>query len=240
MMTANASENRSWNGVLIPPAPITPCGHLTDTAEKFYDSACEEADRLLIHLGLDGAKSILDIGCGVGRLPIGLLARTAPFSFYLGVDVDKTRLDWCLNNLMPEDPRLHFKFIDMHNARYNPGGREKLNLALPPDCIDIVYVYSVFSHLEEQDAREYLGVIARLLRRGGTCFLTMFVADGVAPVTENPQGYGPFEWVGRLHCVLYEKNHWLEMLASSGLQVAGEIPMVNADMQTGYLLTHAR
>jgi SAM-dependent methyltransferase len=238
-MTASILENRTWNGALIPPAPITPCGHLTDSAEKFYNSACEEADRLAADIGLNENTSVLDIGCGVGRLPIGLLARAAPFSFYLGVDVDKGRVDWCLNNLMPKDARLHFQFIDMHNARYNPNGGEKLNLALPPSCIDIVYIYSVFSHLIEPDAKEYLDVIARLLRPNGVCFLTMFVADNVPPVTENPKGFGPFDWVGPLHCVLYERSWWLRMTASSGLKVVSEIPMVNTDMQTGYLLTRA-
>jgi len=230
-------QNRSWNDVLIPPAEITPCGHLTETAEKFYLSACEEADRLSADIGLNSETSIVDIGCGVGRLPIGIIARRAPFSHYLGIDVDSVRIAWCRKYLSAQDPRLHFQVMDMHNARYNPLGREPLKLDLPPSSIDIVYLYSVFSHLVEEDSIAYLSLIRRLLRRdGGVCFATAFVADGVPPVTENPANFGPFPWVGPLHCVLYERSHWLKLIELSGLQVFREVPLVNTDQQTGYYL----
>lgn len=232
-------ENRRWKGALIPPAEITPCGHLTDTPEKFYLAACEEVDRIVRDIGLHSTTTILDIGCGAGRLPIGLLARRAAFSFYLGIDVAKDRVDWCAKNLSPQDPRLHYQFLDMHNARYNPAGQRTLDLALPPSSFDIIYLYSVFSHLIETDVRLYLDLIATVLRPGGVCFTTMFVADGVPPVTENPAGIGPFEWMGSLHCVLYERGHWYAMLESAKLNIVRELPHVNVDQQTGYFLVRA-
>lgn len=232
-------ENRTWNGAPIPPAEITPCGHLTDTPEKFYLAACEEVDRIASDIGLHKATAILDIGCGAGRLPIGLLARQSKFSFYLGIDVARDRVDWCTKTLSPRDPRLHFQFLDMHNARYNPAGQGALDLALPPSSFDIIYLYSVFSHLVEADVRLYLDLIATLLRPGGVCFTTMFVADGVPPVMENPAGFGPFKWSGPLHCVLYERGHWHAMLESANLKIVRQLPHVNIDQQTGYFLVHA-
>lgn len=231
-------ETRFWKNAVIPPAEITPCGHLTDTPEKFYLSACEEADRVARDIGLHSSTTILDIGCGAGRLPIGLLARRSDFSFYLGIDVSKDRVDWCTQNLSARDSRLHFQFVDMHNARYNPAGQEPLRLAVPPASFDVVYLYSVFSHLLEPDVRSYLHLIARLLRPGGVCFTTMFVEDDVPPATENPADFGPFDWSGPLHCVLYDRHHWHEMLASADLAVLREIPKVNVDQQTGYFLVH--
>ena len=231
-------EPRTWKGSLIPPAAITPCGHLTDTPEKFHSSACEEADRISRDIGLCRSSAILDIGCGAGRLPIGLLARRAEFSFYLGVDVSRDRVDWCTHNLSAQDARLHFQFIDMPNARYNPGGQASLRLSVPPASFDVVYLYSVFSHLLEPDVRSYLDLIARVMRPGGVCFTTMFVADDVPPVTENPADFGPLEWSGPLHCVRYDRRHWQAMLASAGLAVVREAPRVNADEQTGYFLIH--
>jgi SAM-dependent methyltransferase len=212
---------------------------LTDTPEKFYSSACEEADRIAWDIGLNDATTILDIGCGVGRLPIGLLARGAAFAFYLGIDVAKDRVEWCANNLAPRDPRLHYQAFDMHNARYNPGGQGALDLAVPPGSIDIVYVYSVFSHLIEADIRTYLDLIAKVLRPAGVGFVTMFVADGVPPMTENPAGFGPCEWSGPLHCVLYNRGYWYAMVEAAGLKILRELPHVNVDQQTGYFLTHA-
>ena len=232
-------ENRTWQGQLIPPAELTLCGCLTDTPEKFYVSACEEVDRLLRDMGLTESSRILDIGCGVGRLAIGLLARQAAFHAYVGVDVSQIRVDWCVKDLAATDDRLSFHFIDMPNARYNPRGQSGLDLSFPAESFEIVYLYSIFSHLIETDVKNYLDLISAVLTSQGVCFTTMFVADGVQAVTENPSGFGPLKWSGPLHCMLYNRAHWHAMVDAAGLKIIHEIPEVNVDGQTGYLLAKA-
>jgi SAM-dependent methyltransferase len=232
-------QMESWRD-LIPPAHITPCGHLTDTPEKFYRSACEDADRLTRDIGFTADTRILDIGCGVGRLPIGLLGRKLPFAFYLGTDVSKVRIDWCVDALSKADGRLHFQFLDIHNERYNPGGTAAPVIPLPPGSVDVVNLYSVFSHLLEADTRAYLAQIADVLRPGGQCFLTMFVGDNVPSVTENPADFAPLPWSGPLHCVRYNGGYWRQMVQDAGLSVLRDIPLINVDGQTAFYLQKPR
>lgn len=231
-------SNRVYNGVVIPPADLTPCGRLTASPESFYTSACAEADRLATAIGLHAGSAILDIGCGVGRLPIGLLATKHAFATYHGIDVDRTRVAWCDVNLAPQDHRLSFRFINVRNDRYNPHGAATLSLDIADSSIDIVYLYSVFSHLLQEDVENYLAIFRRILKPGGVCFTTMFVADGVPPCTENPPDFGPLQWAGRLHCVLYSRENWAAMLRAAGLAVSKTEPDVNIDGQTGYYLVH--
>jgi SAM-dependent methyltransferase len=229
-------ENRTHRGFILPPEELTPCGRLTDTEEKFFTTSCEDARLISDVIALTYQSHILDIGCGVGRFPIGLRAIGAPFKSYLGVDVSKERVDWCAENLTTQDARLAFQFMDMANERYNPAGKGSLDLDIAPQSVDVIYLYSVFSHLREADVRAYLNMFERVLTAKGTCFLTMFVADGVAPVSVNPEGFGPLKWAGPLHCVLYARDHWSKMVEESGLRVSRQIENVNIDGQTAYYL----
>ncbi len=113
-------KNRSYQGMIIPPSDLTPCGRLTATPEQFYLSACDEADRLMNEMNLVSESAILDIGCGAGRLPIGLLARQLSFRSYLGLDVDRERITWCNKNLKKKDERLTFQFIDIKTTAIIP------------------------------------------------------------------------------------------------------------------------
>ncbi len=228
--------SRKWQGAVIPPAGIVPGARLKGSAEEFYTTACADADRLIRDAGLNPSSAILDIGCGAGRLPIGLLARDAPFSHYLGVDVSLPRISWCVQNLSANDARMQFRCIDMHNERYNRHGSPGLDLEVQPASFDVAFLYSVFSHMREPDVRAYLDLIARALRPGGLCFVVMFTDSDVPPVTENPTDFTPLNWRGPLHCVRYEISHWRAMVEEAGLTVLRQIPDFNRDGQTAFYL----
>ena len=188
---------------------------------------------------LAGKSTILDIGCGAGRLPIGLLARQTPFLFYLGVDVDPARIKWCNKNLRTKDKRLAFQFVDIKNDRYNPAGKDQFDLGIGDKKFDVIYLYSVFSHLMQGDVEKYLESFRYTLTDCGRCFVTMFVADNVPPCTENPPDFGVLSWQGRLHCVLYNRENWERMVEQAGLEITNVIPEVNIDGQTAYYLKRA-
>jgi cyclopropane fatty-acyl-phospholipid synthase-like methyltransferase len=229
-------KNRIYQGTIIPPSELTPCGRLTATPEQFYLSACDEADRLKNEMGLAEKSTILDIGCGAGRLPIGLLARRMPFFSYLGIDVDPKRIKWCDKNLKTKDSRLTFDFVNIKNDRYNPTGNDRFDIGISGQKFDIIYLYSVFSHLMQSDVEKYLEIFREGLTEHGTCFVTLFVRDNVPPCTENPQDFGVLKWEGRLHCVLYNRENWENMVRQVGLEIVKIFPDVNIDGQTAYYL----
>jgi cyclopropane fatty-acyl-phospholipid synthase-like methyltransferase len=232
-------KNRLHQGMIIPPSDLTPCGRLTATPEQFYLSACEEADRLRNEMHLTGKSTILDIGCGVGRLPIGLLARRMPFLSYLGIDVDPKRIKWCDKYLKAKDDRLAFQYVNVKNDRYNPAGKDQLNIGILGKKFDVIYLYSVFSHLLQGDVEKYLEIFHDSLTDFGRCFVTIFVADNVPPCTENPSDFGVLKWQGRLHCVLYSRENWESMVQHAGLEITKVVSDVNIDGQTGYYLKKA-
>jgi SAM-dependent methyltransferase len=233
------TKNRSHQGMIIPPSDLTPCGRLTATPEQFYMSACDEADRVKNEMDLAAKSTILDIGCGAGRLPIGLLARQVPFLSYLGVDVDATRIKWCNKNLKTRDDRLAFRFVNINNDRYNPTGKVQFDLGILGKKFDVIYLYSVFSHLMQSDVEKYLEIFRDSLTDFGRCFVTMFVADNVPPCTENPPDFSVLKWQGRLHCVLYNRDNWESMVRDAGLEITKVVPEVNIDGQTAYYLKRA-
>lgn len=206
---------------------ILPAKHLRFCGTKFQDdryflaSAQAEADRLVEYFRLTVNSRVLDVGCGVGRLPIGILSRIGEVQHYRGVDVNKRSIRWCQRHITRQHPSFQFIHIDVKNLRYNPGGRAiDIDFRLPFDNqeFDIIYLYSVFSHMTSEDVRAYLKEFQRLLARSGKIFLTAFIEDGVPDMTINPRGYRR-NWSGPLHSVRYDKDFFESLLAESGFAV---------------------
>jgi SAM-dependent methyltransferase len=229
-----------FEGSVLPPAAMRWCGPEFKDDAYFLRSAEGEARRLQ-QMGCTPTSRILDVGCGFGRLPIGIL-RVLGEVDYLGLDVHRGSIDWCQRHLQREHPRLRFVWMDRENARYNPGGG-KLNggFALPVEDAsrDLVYLYSVASHLPEDHLRIYLRELARVLAPGGQVFMTAFVEDGVEPVAENPSGYAFTRCSGPLHVVRYERGHFEGLLAEAGLKLLRAEHGVETDGQTGLYLALA-
>lgn len=204
-------------GTPLPPPPFRMGGHNFETDHDFVLSAIREVDRLTDH-GFSDASRLLDWGCGAGRLAVGLKENGGSPSAYHGVDVQKPLIQWAQRHL--GDGRFHFMHVNSSNARYNPNG--VIDRHIPGvDCsFDVIYAYSVFSHMTAVDVRTYLGEIRRLLRPGGFSFFTAFVEDDVEPEIENPPGYGGREWDGTLLCVRYDRQYFEKMICDANLALS--------------------
>ncbi|MBC8160371.1 MAG: class I SAM-dependent methyltransferase [Roseiflexaceae bacterium] len=209
-------------GVLLPPVDLRFCGADFKNDAFFLASARAEAERLRDSCGLASHSRVLDVGCGAGRLAIGLMTLPAALHSYVGVDVTERCVAWCQRHLTNADPRFQFQHLDIGNARYNPHGRtldDLFRLPFADRSFEIITLYSVFSHMTEADATIYLAEFARLLAPGGTVFLTAFVEEGVPTFEENPASYRA-DWQGALHCVRYEKTHFAHMVGEHGFRIA--------------------
>jgi len=100
-------------------------------------------------------NSILDFGCGCGRIIRHWPGKTA--AALSGSDYNSKLIDWCSENL------------DLGHFFTN-------NLAPPLECddqsFDLVYANSVFTHLDEDLQNRWLAELRRVLMPGGALLLT--------------------------------------------------------------------
>lgn len=210
------------SGLPLPPRLLRAGGRHFRADAAFLAGARRDAQRL-VELGRLGPDTrLLDLGCGAGRLAIGIRAEVGTIRAYCGIDVDRSAIGWCTRHLTARDAALRFHAVDVRNARYNPAGAaldERFRLPVDDASVDTVHAYSLFSHMVAEDVRAYLGEIARALDSGGGAVFTAFVEDGVADQAVNPSGYGPRTWRGALHCVRFDRAYFEDLLADAGLAV---------------------
>lgn len=206
--------------------------------EAFLSAGEADAGHLRSWCGLTKDSAVLDVGCGTGRLAIGILSTMGEIRSYQGIDVSETAIDWCVRHITPHHPAFRFLHINTQNERYNPAGtstNRDFRFPLDDGSFDIISLYSVFSHMRSPDVRTYLKEFARVLKPLGSVFLTAFVEENVPDEKENPAGYRR-EWKGPLHCVRFSKPFFTRMAAEAGLAIVRESHGSETDGQSAFVL----
>jgi SAM-dependent methyltransferase len=204
------------------PAPLPPGkyrmgGKHFKNDQAFIRTAVKDVKRLEKYAGLTAESALLDWGCGAGRLAVGVREHLGRIRDYHGVDVQAELIEWADLNLA--GPGFRFTFVDVSNERYNPDGSPERTLSAEPNSVDVFYAYSVFSHMNADDTAGYLELIGRTLSTNGRALVTCFVEEDVPDWEENPEGYGPLEWKGRLHCTRFSRQAFENLAKNAGLAV---------------------
>ncbi len=205
--------------------------------EDFFQSGIHEANRLREIAGLSLAGRLLEVGCGPGRLPIGILQSIGEIDRYTGIDVSRRSVEWCQRHISGAHSSFEFRFLNIYNERYNPTGEHlggKFRFPVKEKDFDLVYLYSVFSHMETDDLRVYLSEFERLLKPNGHIFLTAFLEEGGPEIEINPQGYRR-NWSGALHCVKFNKCFFIDLLAAHGFEVERFLYETETDGQSAVI-----
>ena len=129
-------------------------------------------------------SDVLDVGCGT-KFSEALLNNDIPIGTYTGVDVYGDMIDFLESNVA--DPRFSYHHADLHNALYNPGGApmtEMSDLGVGDRTFDIIWLFSVFTHLDPTDYTTMLKVLRRYARPDTRLFFTVFIDE------LTPGGYG--------------------------------------------------
>ena len=168
----------STTGLALPLPPVE-LRFMGESDEKLIDVGDELAGLLVSH-GLTDAASILDVGCGYGRLALGILHSTHHRGPYLGFDILARHVEWCQTRLSPSFPTMRFVRLDVRNERYNPKGTIEATQATFPTgagSIDVIAMFSVYTHLYRPDIERYLAETRRVLRPGAVAVTTWFLFD---------------------------------------------------------------
>lgn len=147
----------------------------TSLEDHYWTSGWQTADiQLITNLGIN--ESIIDIGCGVGRLAYGLHGWYD--GRYVGIDIVRNLIDYCKKNF----PRFEFYHMDVSNSYYNPNGRiDPHDMVLPVEekAFDVAVLFSVYSHLLPKTLLRMTSEVSRTLKPKGRCLATFFILDNM-------------------------------------------------------------
>jgi SAM-dependent methyltransferase len=151
-----ASSPEATDGLPLPPASLrAQIGPRHADAAFFLRSGKQHADLVRDVLREQGAEiedlgALLDWGCGCGRVLrqwSGL-----PGARVFGCDINPKMVQWCAANL---------DFAEVSVTELEPP------LPYADSTFDLIYAFSVFTHLSEQLQREWMSECLRVLRPGG-------------------------------------------------------------------------
>jgi len=134
------------------------------TKEQFYKGAYNHLS-LLRKLVLKPQSKILDIGCGLGRLPFSLLDYLNNDGEYYGIDIGKEAIEYCTKNYQ----RPNFHFILNNNT----------NIPITNNKFDFITFSSVFTHLYPNEIKEFLKQCKELLEKNGVIISDILVLNQI-------------------------------------------------------------
>jgi SAM-dependent methyltransferase len=142
------------DGLPLPPRRLMVRVAMTADADWFLRSGRAGYDAIATHVPLDEVSSVLDFGCGCGRVTRWFASFDGAVA---GSDLSAPAIDWCRHNL--------------------PFGTFEQNGLAPPlsfedERFDLVYALSVFTHLTEELQVGWRDEVLRVLRPGGVFLLT--------------------------------------------------------------------
>ena len=132
-----------------------------------FDSALKNVGRSLVD-----ATSILDFGCGRGRLAKHMI-QIVPEASLHGVDVLQDSVAHCRRTIK--------------RGKFLVSGT-KPPLEFQDKSFDLIYSYSVFTHLSEPNHKDWLRELARILKPGGVMLHTIHSEETIWRIARYSPG----------------------------------------------------
>jgi SAM-dependent methyltransferase len=146
-----------------------------------------------------GALRIVDFGCGHGKLAPVSVFFTHPDGEYLGIDIEKSYIDFCRRKYS-QLPRIRFHVSQDFNPLYSTQRQSAVagiksygaDWPVAAESVDVVIAVSVFTHLQETEAFGYINKIYTILKPNAVAILTCHIVEEPRKQPGFIFNYNPF------------------------------------------------
>ena len=210
----------------LPMPPYTMRAKVGPVSEDAYENP--DGGLVYPYLPPEAYRSVLDFGCGVGRVARLLAYQNPRPARYLGIDLDFDLITWTQENLEPRIPGFSFQHHNVYNVTLNPGIDKPPYKAFPNDGapFSLVTALSVFTHLPEPNAEHYLYEARRVMAPDGYLNASWFLFDrresGVAAIANANTLYVDFH--DPTIAVIFDRTWVRDMAARAGLVITHVVP----------------
>ena len=128
-------------------------------------------------VGIEAGMTILDLGSGIGRDAFQLFDMLDERGCYIGIDVTRDSIAWCVKHITKRYPNFNFYHFDAYNELYNPYGTKitaDFRIPLEDASVDRIFLSSVFTHLLRDEVLHYMNEFRRILKPDGLVFASFF------------------------------------------------------------------
>ncbi len=209
---------------LIPPEDIrTWVGPFRD-AELFIQSGRQTFNDLKTYARLSPSHTVLDAGCGCGRVALHLLDYMDNAGEYYGFDICPEHIDWCTKNISQSFPKFHFSHVDARKKLYNPEGKLSLKetpLPYQDRMFDVIWAHSLFTHMIFDEMEHYIAEFSRIIKNKGTLYASYYLIND-ATVEGIRKGTAGFAFTHRVgESFTFDKENPEEGIAQVESKVRG-------------------
>lgn len=162
--------------------------------------------------------SVLDFGCGCGRIARQMILQKDNIpNKYVGLDLYRPSIDWCVANLTQIAPHFEFRHLDIFNPGLNPEGVQQVNFELI-DKFSLINAHSVFTHILEDNVRFYFDQCVNSLEDDGILRSTWFLFDkSLFPMMQDFQNCLYINSDDPSNAAIYDKAFVEALYAERGL-----------------------
>ena len=123
---------------------------------------------VLLMENLRPTDTVVDFGCGTGRLAVHVIPRLVG-GHYIGIDVSRPILEAGMRRVEARVPAPPCQVTWLHQTTPR--------FALGEGAVDVLCAFSVFTHLEHEDAYRYLADARRIVRPDGRVVFSCLPLD---------------------------------------------------------------